>query len=77
MRDANMIFHDVEQNTDDWQALRCGKATASNFALFMANFGKPFGEPAKKYALQIALERINGVKTVSYTHLTLPTNREV
>lgn len=57
-----MIFHDVQQNTDEWQALRCGKATASNFACFMANDGKAFGEPAKKYALQIALERINGKK---------------
>lgn len=54
-----MIFHDVEQNTDEWQDLRLGKATASNFACFMANYGKAFGDPAKKYALQIALERIN------------------
>lgn len=57
-----MIFHNVQQNTDEWQTLRCGKATSSNFGLFMANFGKAFGEPAKKYALQIALERINGFK---------------
>lgn len=57
-----MIFHDVQQNTDAWQALRIGKATASNFACFMANDGKAFGDPAKKYALQIALERITGKK---------------
>lgn len=57
-----MIFHDVEQNTEVWQALRCGKATASNFACFMANYGAAFGEPAKKYALQIALERATGRK---------------
>ena len=31
----------------------------------MANYGKEFGEPAKKYALQIALERINGTKIES------------
>lgn len=57
-----MIFHDVQQNTDEWAALRIGKATASNFACFMANDGKAFGEPAKKYALQIALERATGKK---------------
>lgn len=57
-----MIFHDVEQNTDAWHALRLGKATASNFSCFMANDGKAFGEPAKKYALQLALERINGAR---------------
>jgi hypothetical protein len=57
-----MIFHDVEQNTDVWQALRLGKATASSFSCFMANYGKAFGDPAKTYALRIALERITGVK---------------
>ena len=57
-----MIFHDVQQNTDEWQALRLGKATASNFSCFMANYGKEFGDPAKEYALKIALERITGVK---------------
>lgn len=58
-----MIFHDVQQNTDEWQALRLGKATASNFACFMANEGKAFGDPAKRYALQIALEQITGIKS--------------
>lgn len=58
-----MIFHDVPQNTEIWQALRCGKATASNFACFMANDGKAFGEPAKRYALQIALEQATGKKS--------------
>lgn len=54
-----MIFHDVDQNTEEWLDLRCGKATASNFGCFMANLGKAFGEPAKRYAVQIALERVN------------------
>ena len=57
-----MQFHDVEQNTDAWQALRLGKATASQFGAFMANDGKAFGEPAKRYALQIALELDTGRK---------------
>lgn len=57
-----MIFHDVEQNSDAWHELRLGKVTASNFGLIMANDGKVFGEPAKRYALQLALERINGRK---------------
>lgn len=57
-----MIFHDVPQNTEAWQALRCGKVTASNFGLIMANEGKAFGDPAKRYALQIALEISTGKK---------------
>lgn len=57
-----MLWHNVQQNTDEWTALRCGKVTASNFGCFMANDGKAFGDPAKRYALQIALERITGKK---------------
>ena len=55
-----MQFHDVQQNSDAWHELRLGKATASKFACFMANDGKAFGEPAKDYALRIALERVTG-----------------
>lgn len=58
-----MQFHDVPQNTDEWMQLRCGKATASNFGCFMANEGKAFGEPARRYALQIALEITTGKKS--------------
>lgn len=62
-------FFDVEQNTEPWEALRLGKATASNFGCFMANYGRAFGEPAKRYALQLALERITGRKaSVSFTN---------
>lgn len=57
-----MIFHNVEQNSEAWQALRCGKVTASQFGIIMANEGKSFGDPAKRYALQIALELLNGRK---------------
>jgi len=57
-----MKWHDVEQNTPAWDALRLGKATASSYSKFMANYGKAFGEPAQRYALQIALERVTGAK---------------
>ncbi|QBY44707.1 YqaJ viral recombinase family protein [Arsenophonus nasoniae] len=58
-----MQWHDVQQNTEVWDALRLGKVTASQFNCFMANKGKAFGEPAKRYALQIALEIITGKKS--------------
>jgi len=58
-------FYDVPQNTDEWMDLRLGKVTGSNFGTIMANFGKAFGDPAKKYAVQIALEQINGRKSVN------------
>lgn len=53
-------FHDIEQNTDEWFAMRAGRLTSSKLAVVMANFGKTFGEPAKKYAVNIAIEQITG-----------------
>lgn len=50
-------FIDVEQNTDDWDELKLGKISGSNAGVFMANDGKSFGEPAKKYARKLAIER--------------------
>ncbi|SPP32485.1 hypothetical protein ARAF_2651 [Arsenophonus endosymbiont of Aleurodicus floccissimus] len=46
-----------------WDALRLGKVTASQFSCFISNQGKAFGEPAKRYALQIALKIITGKKS--------------
>jgi len=53
-------FHDVAQNSDEWFQLRSGLLTSSNLGKVMANYGKAFGEPAKKYAVQIAIEQITG-----------------
>ena len=56
-------WHDVEQNSEEWENLRIGKITSSSFNIIMANYGKAFGEPAKKYALKLALERIKNCKS--------------
>lgn len=53
-------FHDVNQYSADWFELRAGKVTASKFATVMANDGKAFGEPAKRYAVNIVLEQLAG-----------------
>ena len=53
-------FIDVEQNSDEWFELRSGKLTSSKLGIVMANYGKAFGEPAKKYAVNIAIEQITG-----------------
>lgn len=60
-----MIWHNVEQNSEEWLTLRLGKATASQFGVIMAKKdGEAFGDPAKRYALQLALERITGARSV-------------
>ena len=53
-------FYDIEQNTEEWFSMRGGRLTSSNLGKVMANDGKAFGEPAKKYAVQIAIEQITG-----------------
>ena len=58
-----MIFKDVKQNSEEWFKLREGVATTSNFSKFMANYGKAFGEPAKKYAFKLAKEQVTGKKS--------------
>lgn len=63
------MWHDVEQNKPEWDLLRVGKITSSNLAKVMANYGKAFGEPAKKYASEIALGQITGkVSANGYTN---------
>ena len=60
------MFHDIEQNTDIWTQLRTGLITSSALPKAMANYGKSFGEPAKKYAVDIALEQITGIPAGNY-----------
>ena len=65
-----MIFHDIEQNTDEWFALRVGNLTGSSAKIIMAKLGKPFGEPADRLALKIAREIVTGeaVETVHFSN---------
>lgn len=56
----NFEFHDIEQNSDVWADLHCGRLTSSNLAKVMANYPKAFGEPAKKLAVDLAIEQITG-----------------
>lgn len=62
------MWLDIEQNTPEWQAFRLGKVTASGAALFMANYGKAFGEPAKRYAEALALQQVTGLMPASYSN---------
>lgn len=55
-----MRWVDVEQNTDEWVALRCGRIGGSSIGCIMANYGKAFGAPAHKLAVNLAVEQITG-----------------
>ena len=56
-------FYDVAQNTDQWMAYKCGKLGSSSASAVMANYGKAFGDPAKKLAVEIAVQQITGKNT--------------
>ena len=53
-------FYVLEQNSTEWFDLRAGKLTSTKPPTIMANLGKAFGEPAKKYAVNVAIEQITG-----------------
>ena len=57
-----MPWVDIQQNTDEWLDLRIGKVTGSAIAKVMANYGKAFGDPAKRLAMSIAYEQITGTR---------------
>jgi hypothetical protein len=54
------MWNDIPQNDEIWLQARSGKLTGSAIAKVMANYGKAFGEPAKKLAVDIALEQVTG-----------------
>jgi hypothetical protein len=58
-----MRFLDIDQNTDEWLDMRIGKVTGSSCSKVMANYGKAFGDPAKKAAVQVAVEQLTGKRS--------------
>ena len=58
-------WHDIDQNTDEWLDLRAAKLSGSSMSKVMANYGKAFGEPAKKLMVSIAREQVTGKRSVN------------
>ena len=54
-----MLIHDVEQNTEEWLALRAGKPTASNFSKLVTSKGE-VSKSLSGYALTLAGELYAG-----------------
>ena len=61
------MFLDMRQNSDEWLLARSGKVTGSAISKIMANYGKAFGDPAKKLAANIAVEQLTG-KNIASTY---------
>lgn len=60
-----MIHHAIDQNSEEWDALRLGKFTASTFAdLFMGKETKGY----KNAIIKVAYERVTGESEESYSN---------
>lgn len=60
-----MKFYNIKQNSEEWNELRNGVITGSKIGCIMANYGKAFGEMAKKYAINLAIEQLTKNKIQS------------
>lgn len=60
-----MIIADVVQGTPEWQAVRLGIPTASNFDKIITVKGEP-SKQREKLMYQLAAERVTGVKEETY-----------
>lgn len=69
-----MIWHDVEQNSEEWYALRCGKFTASSFSeLLSAKSTLGY----KKLINHVVFERLTGEKPESYHSTFMDRGHEI
>lgn len=60
-----IIARSIAQNTPEWDEIRRGIPTASNFAMIATSKGEP-SKSREKYMYQLAAERISGIKEESY-----------
>ena len=63
-----MKWLDIEQNTDIWLDRRMAKLTGTGAKVIMPNYGKAFGEPAKKLAVTIAREQITRRRSIAESY---------
>lgn len=60
-----MKFYDIDQNSEEWDSLRCGKFTASTFSdLFMDNKTKGY----QNAIIKVAYERVTGESEESFSN---------
>lgn len=71
-----MIILDLEQGTDEWMKARIGIPTASQFDKIITTKGEP-SKQAKKYAYQLAGERVAGFKEETYSNATMARGTEL
>lgn len=74
-----MIEIKVEQNTEEWMRLRCGKITASNFDLLMPSSKQKidqFSQGQITYLLSVAAEIMTGTYDETYQNFAMKQGHE-
>ena len=71
-----MIIHDVEQNTPEWFALRCGIPTASEFSKILTSTGKDSTQ-SKGYMHTLVGERLAGEPLESVNNVWMERGKEL
>lgn len=66
------IIHDIEQNSEAWYLIRCGKMTSSRFATVLAK-GKGGGvsKTRRDYMDDICSERGTGIPAIGFTNAAM------
>lgn len=73
-----VIVRDVEQNTPEWDALRCGRVTASEMAKVCAKgHGKAPSKTRRTYLMRLAGEVITGRPADTYTNPDMERGHEL
>jgi len=65
------VFSDIEQNTPEWQALRCGRFTASRAKMLMAKTKSGPAASRGNLISQLAVERLTGAVDEGYTNAAM------
>lgn len=60
-----MIIHEMEQQSPEWFAVKCGKVSASHMSDVLA---KGSGVTRKKYMMKLLAERLSGIPQASCTN---------
>ena len=65
------MMQDFDQRTDDWFAIRCGKATASKIADIVAKTKSGYSASRANYAAQLVAERLTGATEPGFTNAAM------
>ena len=66
-----METHLMQQGTDSWHQIRCGKVTASRVADIIAKTKSGYSTSRENYLAQLVCERMTGKPTESFTNAAM------